>query len=84
MNFQANLLDKTQHLNERLAAKKKTSEPKEAATPVLWKYQDPDSGEEFFLPVKKPTVKSPYSGKSFSAKPEKMQMSEVTKDLKAE
>ena len=54
---------------------------KTAAT-VLWKHKD-DEGKESYLPAKKTTVKSPYSGKSVSGvKPEKLNMGDVTKELK--
>ena len=39
---------------------------------------------DFYLPEKKTTVKSPYSGKSFSAKPEKFTMGDVGKELKTD
>ena len=54
-----------------------------AAAPVLWKYTDPE-GKEFYLTEKKTTVRSPYSGKSFSVKPERSTISEVSKDLREE
>ncbi len=52
-----------------------------AAASVLWKYTDPD-GKEFYLPSKLPTVKSPYSGKSFSQRPERYTPADVSKELK--
>lgn len=55
--------------------------PKTAATPVLWQYTDPE-GKDFFLPERMMTVRSPYSGKSFSAHPVKHTMSDVGKELK--
>lgn len=64
---------------QRIAAKRPVAV---GGAPVLWKYTDPDSGQEFFLPERKMTLRSPYSGKSFSAKPEKMTPSGVGKDLK--
>ena len=57
---------------------------KTSAAAVLWKYTD-DEGKEFYLPEKKMgTLKSPYSGKSFSVKPEKSSLSDVGKELKEE
>lgn len=55
-----------------------------AASAVLWKYTDED-GNEFFLPEKKTgTLKSPISGKSFTAKPDKSSLTDVSKELKDE
>jgi len=54
------------------------------AAVVLWKYTD-DDGKEFYLPEKKTgTMKSPYTGKSFTVKPEKSSLSDVSKELKEE
>lgn len=52
------------------------------AAGVLFKYTD-DEGNSFFLPEKKTgTLKSPYSGKSLTARPEKSSLTEVGKGLK--
>lgn len=75
---QASLLHDTNEVVEKIAAKK----PVALSTPVLWKYTDPDTNQEFFLTERKMTIKSPYSGKSFSAKPEKMTVPAVGKDLR--
>jgi len=80
---QATALAKINDLESRIAAKKQQSGAK-TAVPTLWKYTDPDSGTDFYLTEKKTTVKSPYSGKSFSAKPEKFNMGDVTKELKTD
>lgn len=57
---------------------------KTAAAAVLWKYTDEEGGE-FYLPEKKTgPLKSPYSGKSFSGKPERSSMNDVGKELKEE
>jgi hypothetical protein len=77
---QANLLATTNEINEKIAAKKPVGL---GSTPLLWKYVDPD-GQEFYLPAKKMTVRSPYSGKSFSAKPEKLTIPAVGKEMKEE
>lgn len=51
---------------------------------ALWKYTD-DAGKVFYLSERVTgTLKSPYDGKSFSAKAEKDQLGEVSKDLKQE
>jgi len=57
---------------------------KTSAASVLWKYTDEEGGE-FYLPEKKTgPMKSPYSGKSFTAKPERSSMNDVSKELKEE
>ncbi len=76
---QANLIASTNDLINRIAAKKPVG-----AAPVLWKYTDPDSEEEFFLPKKLRTVRSPYTGKSFSGKPERHTPTDVGKELREE
>ena len=54
------------------------------AAAVLFKYTDED-GKEFYLPEKQVgTLKSPYSGKGFTAKPERSSLSDVGKELKEE
>ncbi len=51
---------------------------------VLWKYTDED-GEDFYLSEKKVgTLKSPHTGKSFTAKPDRVSLSDVGKELKAD
>lgn len=52
-----------------------------AASAVLFKYTDPD-GKDFYLPKKMMTTRSPYTGKSFTAKPERVSLSDVSKGLK--
>jgi hypothetical protein len=85
---QASVLAQANDLVNRLAAKKQTEKKQQAggktSVPVLWKYTDPDSSQDFYLTERKNTVKSPYSGKSFSAKPEKFNMGDVTKELKTD
>jgi len=66
-------------LAQRVAAKSKNSQ----GGAVLWKYTDAE-GNDFYLESKKTTVKSPFSGKSFSAKPTKYTPSGVAKDMKDE
>lgn len=77
---QANLLNDLSELIEKTAAKK----PVGGGTPMLWKYTDPDSSQEFFLPLRLRTVRSPYSGKIFPAKPEKHTVPDVGKELRQE
>ena len=74
---QASLLVQAQELTEKTAKKK-------SGAPILWKYTDPDTGSDFYLTEKKLTLKSPYSGKSFTTKPERFNMGDVTKELKTD
>ena len=81
---QSRLQTEALQLSSKIAAKKPAAEAK-APPPstVLWKYVDPD-GKEFYLTEKKTTVKSPFTGKSFSCKPVRHTPAQVGKDLKDE
>jgi hypothetical protein len=71
---QADLLQKADRVIE--AAKHRQS------SAVLWKYTDPD-GNVFYLTRKEiGQIKSPYTGKAFPGKPERDNLSEVSKSLK--
>lgn len=48
----------------------------------LFRYTCPETGKDFYLPEKKTSVRSPYTGKNFTAKPEKDSLSDVGKELK--
>jgi hypothetical protein len=72
---QAHLADLAQFLVE------KTADDKTAAT-SLWLYTCPETKQDFYLPKKMVSVRSPYTGKTFSAKPEKVSMGDVGKELK--
>lgn len=66
---------------QALLARAASIQSKIAAT-VLWKYTDED-GKDFYLSEKKVgTLKSPHTGKSFTAKPERSSLSDVGKELK--
>ena len=78
---QQELTKQASALTEKLAAKQ--SEKKQSASPVLYMYQDPE-GKKFWLEEKRMTVKSPYSGKSFTTKPVKENMGLVNKDVKTD
>lgn len=54
------------------------------AAAALWKYTCPETEKDFYLTEKKTTVKSPYTGKSFSTKPEKDTMSDVAQEIKSD
>ncbi len=55
---------------------------KTAASSILWKYSL--EGIDLYLTKKLTTVRSPLSGKSVTMKPERVSLSEVGKELKAE
>lgn len=69
---------------KNLSVKTASSMTKEAAAPVLWKYTDEEKGKDFYLKSRKTTVKSPWTGKTFTAKPEKESLTNVGKELKQE
>ncbi len=54
------------------------------AASVLWRYSDPDSdgSGNFYLPEKTTPVKSPWSGKAVTGRPERMSLSDVGGELK--
>lgn len=56
--------------------------PAGPAQSVLYKYTDPD-GEVFYLEKKKTSVRSPYTGKTFPAKPQRHTPAQISKDLKS-
>lgn len=76
---QTALLKTAAEIADKLAAKGE----KQSAAPVLWKYTDPD-GKEFYLTEKKMTIRSPYSGKSFAAKPTRENLGAIGKELREE
>lgn len=81
---QASLLEKASTLVEKTSGKQPTAEKKQSqGSPLLWKYTDPE-GKDFYLEEKKTTVKSPYTGKSFSARPERHTPAQVGQDMKQE
>lgn len=74
---QAQLIAQAQNVVQKTAAKK-------SGAPTLWKYTDPD-GVDFYLTKKETgSIKSPYSGKSFPAKPEKFSLSDVGQEMKSD
>jgi len=79
---QASVLVQATEVADRLAAKKQ-SEKKPGGPVLLWKYTDPD-GSVFYLDEKKTTIKSPFSGKSFAARPERHTPAQVGKEMKDE
>lgn len=51
---------------------------------ALWKYVDAE-GKEFYLPTRiTSTLKSPFSGKGFTPKPEKDALTDLTKEIREE
>ena len=75
---QASVLAEVQAVVTRLAAA-----PVPIGPVLLWKYEDPE-GNRFFLESKKTTIKSPFTGKSFAAHPERYTPSQVGRELKEE
>jgi len=76
---QEQLKKQANELSEKLAK----GEKKQALGGMLWKYVDPD-GKEFWLKEKKMSVRSPYSGKTFTAKPVRETPSGVGQELRQE
>lgn len=76
---QASLAAQATVLSEKTAAEKRS----EGGPMIWWKYTDPD-GAVFYMEAKKTTVKSPITGKSFSARPERFSPAQVGKDMKEE
>lgn len=53
------------------------------AAAVLWKYVDPD-GDTFYMEERRlSTTRSPFSGKSFTAKPVRQSLTDVAKELRS-
>lgn len=55
---------------------------KTSATTALWKYTDPDTGKVFYLTEKVMTIRSPWTGKTFTTRPEKSTLSDVGQELR--
>ena len=49
---------------------------KEAASPILWKYDSPD-GASFYLETRHMTIRSPWTGKTFTTRPLRMNPAQV-------
>jgi hypothetical protein len=64
-------------------ALREESKAKTAAT-VLWKYLCPDTSKTFYLQEKVVTIKSPFTGKTFTTKPERESLGDVGKALREE
>jgi hypothetical protein len=79
---QASLLTQVTELTEKTAAKRQSEKKQGLGQPILWKYTDPDGGQNFYLEEKKMTIKSPYTGKVFSSRPERHTPAQVGKEMK--
>lgn len=55
---------------------------KVAGASVLWKYVDPESNDFYLMKKQVGSIRSPYTGKSFTGKPERFSLSDVGKELK--
>ena len=63
--------------------KKDQAEAKsKTAAAILFKYTCPETGHDFWTEKKQTTIKSPFTGKSFAAKPEKSSLGDVGKEVK--
>lgn len=80
---QATVAAEVRSVVSRIAATPPPASPATTGQAVLWKYEDPE-GNKFYLEVKKTTVKSPFTGKSFSTRPVKHTPSQVGKEMKDE
>jgi hypothetical protein len=69
---QKTLLEQAEALSSRIAAT------------ILWKYQDPDTGKVFYLTEKITTIRSPWTGKTFTTHPERASLAEVGLELREE
>jgi hypothetical protein len=65
------LLRQAQGLNDKLAA-----------TTTLWKFTCPDTGKVFYLTEKVMTIRSPWTGKTFTTRPERETLGDVGKELR--
>jgi hypothetical protein len=70
---QQTLLNQATALNNKLAA-----------STTLWKYNCPDTGKVFYLTEKVMTIRSPWTGKTFTTKPERETLGDVGKALREE
>lgn len=53
------------------------------AAAVLWKYTDPEGGTFYMDERRLSTTRSPFSGKSFTAKPVRQSLTDVAKELRS-
>jgi hypothetical protein len=70
---------------QRVVARLEGRISKEAASPILWKYEDntvEGSPKVFYLEEKKMPCKSPFTGKTISARPVKHNLAQVSKEMK--
>jgi len=81
---QANLLAQAEETANKLAAKKKVTEQKQVAAVPSTFYEYTDSkGNSFYLPSKKTTIKSPYTGETITGGPTNtVKPSDFGKELK--
>jgi hypothetical protein len=79
---QASVLSQAQRVLARLEGRI----VKEAAAPILWKYEDTtgDAPKSFYLEEKRTTVRSPFTGKSFTARPKRHNLAQVGQEMKEE
>lgn len=81
---QASLLTEASEVADRTAGKQPETQKQalSGGQAILWKYTDPD-GKVFYLEEKLMTgLKSPFSGRSFTSKPERHTPQQVGKEMK--
>jgi hypothetical protein len=48
----------------------------------MWKYVCPETNKTFYLTEKRMTIRSPFTGKTFTTRPERYTLSDVGKELR--
>ena len=72
------------HPSQKTLLKQALALTDKLAVTSLWKYTDPDTGKTFYLTERVMTIRSPWTGKTFTTHPEKTTLSDVGKDLREE
>lgn len=68
---QQTLLRQAESLNDKLGG-----------TSPMWKYVCPETNKTFYLTEKRMTIRSPFTGKTFTTRPERYTLSDVGKELR--
>jgi hypothetical protein len=71
---QASLIHQAQQTLEAL-------DPRTAAA-VTYKYTCPETGKDFWTESKQTSIRSPWTGKTFTAKPQKSSLGDIGKEIK--
>jgi len=70
------------HPTQKTLLKKAEDLSKKLGATALWKYMDPDTGKSFYLTERVMTIRSPWTGKTFTTHPEKSTLSDVGQALR--